>query len=53
MDLPRLDKLNRYWVHRPPLHILLAGFLGVEPPVRAEGGNLDELMAAFPPHPEI
>ena len=32
LDLPRLVALNAYWKHHPPTHLLLAAFMGVEPP---------------------
>jgi hypothetical protein len=31
MDLPKLAALNRYWDHSPPVHILVARYLGVKP----------------------
>lgn len=32
MDLPTLAELNRYWEHSPPVHQLVARYLGVKPP---------------------
>jgi hypothetical protein len=32
MTLPRLYALNRYWEQSPPMHLLLAGYVGYKPP---------------------
>lgn len=31
VDLPRLKALNLYWSDNPPLHRMVASFLGIEP----------------------
>ena len=36
LTMPRLKALNRYWVKHPPVHMLVAAYLGYEaPPERA------------------
>jgi hypothetical protein len=32
MDIPTLVALNRYWEHSPPVHVLVARYLGIKPP---------------------
>lgn len=32
MDLPKLAALNRYWEHSPPVHVLVARYLGIKAP---------------------
>lgn len=32
MDLPRLKTLNAYWRRCPPVHLLVAGYMGYRPP---------------------
>lgn len=34
MDLPKLAALNRYWDHSPPVHVLVARYLGIKAPTR-------------------
>lgn len=34
MDIPRLEALNRYWEHSPPVHQLVARYLGIKPPAK-------------------
>lgn len=31
LDLPRLAALNLYWESHPPVHILIAAYMGVKP----------------------
>lgn len=30
-DLPRLDAMTRYWNDHPPVHVMVAAYLGVKP----------------------
>lgn len=55
MDLPRLEAMNTYWRNHPPLHLMVASFLGIKPePKSAAGGQPDDqpdlvaLLAQFP-----
>jgi hypothetical protein len=32
MDLPTLAALNKYWEHTPPVHVLVARYLGFKAP---------------------
>jgi hypothetical protein len=49
MTLPRLFAINHYQQDHPPVHVLLAGFMGVkQKPKESEGeDNLDELLQAM------
>ncbi|MEY2864607.1 MAG: hypothetical protein RLY58_2314 [Pseudomonadota bacterium] len=56
MDVPRLLAMNQYWASHPPLHMMIQGFLGIEPKpeVSAEAessedqdAQLEALMAQF------
>ncbi len=31
LDLPRLQALNSYWDSHPPVHILVAAYMGIKP----------------------
>lgn len=48
MDLPTLAALNKYWEHSPPVHVLVARYLGVKPPSKQApeqaAGQVDELL---------
>lgn len=45
MDIPRLQAINSHWLDSPPVHVMLARFLGYEkkPPPQAESDPDDEL----------
>jgi hypothetical protein len=50
MTLPRLNAMNEYWESNPPMHQLLAGYVGYKKPDKAEPEkevNLDELIKAL------
>jgi hypothetical protein len=43
MTLPEYYRLCRYWRSHPPLHLMVAGYLGIKPPAErhassSEGG---------------
>lgn len=31
LDIPRLISLNRYWRNSPPVHLLVAAYMGIKP----------------------
>ena len=31
LDLPRIKHLNEYWREHPPVHILVASYMGIKP----------------------
>lgn len=31
MDLPRLYAMNDYWDSHPPMHVMVAAYLGIKP----------------------
>ncbi len=49
MTLPRLRALDNYWHKFPPLHFLVAGFVGYKPKeIKVESkDDLGELMQIF------
>lgn len=44
IDLPRLAAMNRYWDKHPPVHIMVAAYLGYGDE-SVEHGSMDELAA--------
>lgn len=57
MTIPRLAAMSRYWKQHPPMHVLLAAYVGYEPPAEAgataartppSAVDLEALMAAYP-----
>lgn len=46
MDIPRLEALNRYWKHSPPVHQLVARYMGIKAPeaLKPAGDQAAELM---------
>ena len=55
LDIPSLGAFTRYWESHPPIHLMVASYLGIEPkgeaagkPKRIDDKTLAELMAAFP-----
>lgn len=50
MDIPRLEAMNRYWAHSPPVHQLVARYLGIKQPekpvpVETQAGELMNLIS--------
>lgn len=46
MDIPRLDAMNSHWADSPPVHVMLARFLGYEKKTQPQSAaNSDEEMA--------
>ena len=43
LDLPRLSALTAYWNECPPMHVLVAGFLGYKP--RKQQSQQEQLAA--------
>jgi hypothetical protein len=54
LPLPQVWELFHYWAKHPPVHELLAAFLGVKPKGAPEtdgqGQGMEELMRTFPVH---
>jgi len=49
VDLPRLEALTRYWKWHPPMHFLMAAYVGYKGPEdEAPQGDLQELLNMFP-----
>lgn len=50
LDLIRLAAINMYWADHPPVHILIASYLGVKPKPKAKAMNsqsMGELASQF------
>jgi hypothetical protein len=49
LTVPRLMALNRYWANHPPVHIMIAAYLGVKPRETRKNTEHDmrELIAMF------
>ena len=43
LTLPRLKALRRYWRKHPPVHLLVAAYLGYKPRGGEQPGDLGEL----------
>lgn len=43
LDLPRLDSLNRYWAQHPPVHMLVAQYMGIKPQPHTQGAQIAHL----------
>jgi hypothetical protein len=41
VTMDRLTAFNSYWAKHPPIHHLVAGYMGYEPPKK---GNLSDLI---------
>jgi hypothetical protein len=51
MDIPRLEAMNKYWKSYPPVHVMIAGYLGIKPesaPKKMSEAEIAELMQQFP-----
>jgi lambda repressor-like predicted transcriptional regulator len=47
-DLPRLTAWNAYSRKHPPLHLMIAAYLGVEGDKPKRGMSLDEFVSSTP-----
>jgi hypothetical protein len=48
MTMARYLALRRYWARHPPVHLMVAAYLGIGKSAREpECGDLGELVAAF------
>ncbi len=47
MDIPRLAALNAHWSGSPPVHVMLARFLGYERPKPKQSASQDDELAAL------
>lgn len=47
--LPRYQALWRYWRHHPPVHLMVAAYLGIKPegPPPVDEVGLADLLAMF------
>lgn len=52
LDLPALAALTRYWHRHPPVHVMVAAYVGYkgddEPKAESSEAAIEQLMAAFP-----
>lgn len=47
MTLPRLYALNNYWMDHPPIHVLVAAYLGAGADKPKKARTMDEMIADF------
>jgi hypothetical protein len=47
MTLPRLSEIAEYWEHQPPVHLLVARYLGVKPKTADKPLTTDDNAADF------
>ena len=45
LDLPRIQCLNEYWREHPPVHILVASYMGIKPSSGIVQSEADEAEA--------
>jgi len=51
LTIPRLKALMRYWAKHPPVHILVAAYMGYKPgdqPSQAASADLDAMVSEAP-----
>lgn len=50
MDIPRLKKMQHYWQDNPPVHVMVAAYLGIKKrkPPKIEAADIEALMRAYP-----
>jgi hypothetical protein len=58
MTIPRLSAMTRYWNQNPPVHVLVAGYIGYEapaeavadgkPPAAPKQDDIETLIASIP-----
>ena len=44
MTIPMVSELNKYWEQFPPVHILVAGYMGYKPEEKTQA-DLAEIIA--------
>lgn len=44
MTVPRLKAMTAYWKHSPPVHLMVAAYLGVGTKEADKQGDLDEFL---------
>lgn len=44
MTVPRLKAMTAYWKHSPPVHLMVAAYLGVGSKQEEDKGDLDEFL---------
>lgn len=49
-DLPRLAAMNAYWKDRPPVHLMVAAYLGIKPASQSseDAPDLMQVLEQFP-----
>jgi len=45
MTIPMVEELNRYWSLHPPMHIMVADYLGYKPKAKEKQADLAEIIA--------
>lgn len=52
MDLPRLEAMNTYWRNHPPLHLMVAAYLGIKSEPKSTAGGQPDLVALLAQFPQ-
>lgn len=50
LDVPRLTALTTYWRNNPPLHVMVAAYLGIKPkatPKENDPAEIDAFVSAL------
>ena len=45
--MPRLEAMKEYWQDNPPIHQLVAGYMGYKPEEKPQQGSMEDLIAAL------
>jgi hypothetical protein len=54
LDLPSLNALTRYWTRHPPVHLMVAAYLGIKAePEKAEPVQQADLSAFLATIPQV
>lgn len=48
LTVPRLTALRKEWERNPPVHFLVASFVGYKKPAEEEDQKLEDLFQLFP-----
>jgi hypothetical protein len=44
MTVPRLKAMTAYWQHSPPVHMMVAAYLGIGGKKEEKADNMDEFL---------
>ena len=41
------EMLSAYWVDHPPVHLMVAGYLGIKPKKKSDGKDIAEMLSGL------